>query len=780
MQKENKNYDTPDLLNNNPKKNIDYLKLLEKEERYHQMFQFSPNSIIIHDFDMNILDANNKAVNELGYSKKELLEKKIYELNPNKELRNSSKVLAAMKGKKLLTVETTFMRKDGSVFLAESTPCKYMLRGKLIIHVVIRDITKRKKAEQDLKESENKYKRLVENSPFITYGYSKEGEFYASAKIYDILGIKPSEIKNNPSLWINLIVKEDFHKVKNVLENLKEGSSFNIEYRIKDRSGNLHWFRDCSTTCYKNENDIIVEGIAEDITNIKISEQKLKEIQKNLQDVVGNSPDGIIVADSNGQHKYVNKKLTDIINYSEAESLELTIKDITPADELEKYAKMDKSIIKGEKIPNLYQRTIIAKGGAQIPIEIRTTSTTWKGEKCGLIFITDITEREKAEKALKKAKEHAENCDRLKSAFLANMSHEIRTPMNGIIGFANLLKEPNLTGKQQQQYISIIEKSGDRMLNIINDIINISKIESGLMELSLKKSNINQQIEYIYTFFKPEIEAKGIKFSFKNHFAFSDSIIKTDREKLFAILTNLVKNAIKFTKNGSIEFGYTKSEKFLKFYVKDTGIGINGERQKAIFDRFVQADISDKQALQGAGLGLAISKAYAEMLGGKMWVESEEGNGSIFYFTIPYDVGLKKTDLLIDSNTNIDSGIKIKNLKILIAEDDEASYLLMNTILKKVCDDLLHAKTGVETIEFCRNNPDIDLVLMDIRMPDMDGYEATRQIRQFNKNIIIVAQTAYGLVGDKEKAIKSGCNEYLPKPIIKSKLFSLIKTYFIK
>ena len=378
------------------------------------------------------------------------------------------------------------------------------------------------------------------------------------------------------------------------------------------------------------------------------------------------------------------------------------------------------------------------------------------------------------------AKEKAEESDRLKSAFLANMSHEIRTPMNGILGFADLLKEPNLTGEKQQKYIRIIEKGGARMLNIINDIISISKIESGQVEVNIQESNINEQIEYIYTFFKPEIEAKGMKFFFNNTLPSKEAFIKTDREKVFAILTNLIKNAIKYTNKGSVEFGYTIKSKFLEFYVKDTGVGINRDKQKVIFERFMQADITDKNALQGAGLGLSISKAYVEILGGELWVESKIGSGSIFYFTLPYDVDLKQSNKTINDSTNGGLETQIKNLKILIVEDDETSDLLLSTMLENNYHEILHVKNGFEAIDFCRNDSEIDLVLMDIKMPVMDGYEATRQIRKFNNNVIVFAQTAYGLAGDREKAMLAGCNDYLPKPIEKKKLLSLIEQYFLK
>jgi signal transduction histidine kinase len=261
----------------------------------------------------------------------------------------------------------------------------------------------------------------------------------------------------------------------------------------------------------------------------------------------------------------------------------------------------------------------------------------------------EVEQRKQAEKELTKALERAKESDRLKSAFLANMSHEIRTPMNGILGFAELLKEPGLTGEQQQGYIEIIEKSGARMINIINDIVDISKIESGLMKVSLKETNINDQLDFVYQIFKREAEQKGLHLVLSKSITLSDTIIKTDREKLYAVLTNLVKNAIKYTLKGSIEFGVVNNrtyqselnegcrsdDRFLCFFVHDTGIGIRKDRQEAIFDRFIQADVVDKMARQGAGLGLAISRAYVEMLGGKIWVESEFGNGSAFYFTIP-------------------------------------------------------------------------------------------------------------------------------------------------
>ncbi|MCZ4695264.1 ATP-binding protein [Ancylomarina euxinus] len=400
------------------------------------------------------------------------------------------------------------------------------------------------------------------------------------------------------------------------------------------------------------------------------------------------------------------------------------------------------------------------------------------GRKLIISIAKDVTERKLNEVELIQAKEKAEKSDALKSAFLANMSHEIRTPMNGILGFADLLKEPQLNSEEQQKYIQIIEKSGVRMLNIINDIIDISKIESGLMEMNIKESNINKQIEYIYTFFKPEVEAKNMRFTFNTPLPLEEAIIKTDREKLFAVLTNLVKNAIKYSEKGFIDIGYVKTGKHMEFYVKDTGIGIEKDRQQAIFKRFVQADISDKEARQGAGLGLAISKAYVEMLGGKFWVESEIDKGSTFYFTVPCELELKETTIASTELADGELDSQIRNLNILVAEDNEESALLLSILLKRNCDKISYVKNGYEAVEFCHNNPDVDMVFMDVKMPQMDGYEATQKLRQFNKDIVIISQTAFGLAGDKEKAIEAGCNGYISKPINKRELMILIERYF--
>lgn len=409
--------------------------------------------------------------------------------------------------------------------------------------------------------------------------------------------------------------------------------------------------------------------------------------------------------------------------------------------------------------------------------------------KC-LITMLDITKQKRIENELVKAKEKAEEGDRLKSAFLANMSHEIRTPMNGILGFTELLKTHKLSEKKHHRYIDIVEESGVRMLSIINDIISISKIESEQVEISISETNINKQLEYIYRFFKLEAEKKKLHLSFKPGLSDDEANVKTDREKLYAVLTNLVKNSIKFTTEGSIQFGYQKKGNDLEFFVTDTGSGISEHGRKFVFERFRQENDTSSRSYEGAGLGLAISKAYVEMLGGKIWIETDiekikqnnhsNKNGTTICFTIPF-LPVKNLETQAAPILN-GYAIKIpeKKLKILIVEDDEISSLLLSKMVENFTGEFLKAATGYEAVETCRQNSDVDLILMDISMPEMDGYEATRQIRQFNQNVIIIAQTAHALYGDKEKAITAGCNDYVSKPLNLTALSKMIDRQFQK
>ncbi|PLX03011.1 MAG: hypothetical protein C0595_08545 [Marinilabiliales bacterium] len=412
----------------------------------------------------------------------------------------------------------------------------------------------------------------------------------------------------------------------------------------------------------------------------------------------------------------------------------------------------------------------------EFPIEISLSEWESGTSKFYTAIIRDITDRKKTENDLIKAKNKAEESDRLKSAFLANMSHEIRTPMNGIIGFSELLKEPMLSGEEQLEYISHIEVSSNRMLNIINDIISISTLESGDIEVIEKETNVNEIIDDVFGSLKQIAEYKNLEVIISKELPNERSVIITDKSKLRVVLEKLVSNAIKFTEKGGIEIGYKlKQTSELEFWVKDTGIGIPISRQRAIYERFIQADIKDLRAHQGAGLGLTIAKSYIDLLGGEIWQKSIVGEGSCFYFTIPYKVSGTTQESKNKSNEifkNLNN-----NLKVLIAEDDILSQEFLSISIEKITREILIAENGQEAIDICSSNPDIDLVLMDIKMPIMNGYEATKKIREFNKDVIIIAQTAFAMPEDIKNAFEAGCNEHIAKPVRTENLIQLLNQY---
>lgn len=381
----------------------------------------------------------------------------------------------------------------------------------------------------------------------------------------------------------------------------------------------------------------------------------------------------------------------------------------------------------------------------------------------------------KRNRQLTLAKEKAEENERLKTIFLQNMSHEIRTPMNGIIGFLELLKEPNLDDVSRQKHIEIIIKSGKRLLTTINNIIEISKIDSDQISVHPTKVNIPEVMEFYYNFFKPQAREKKIDLKLFQKLPEDHTLTLTDNFIFDNILTNLISNAIKFTHEGYVEFGNRLEDNKIIFYVKDTGIGIPKERQKAIFDRFVQGNLSITRPHEGSGLGLAIVRAYVKALNGDIWIESEIGKGSTFFFSLPY-IKAELEEAEKESGNNL-LQVTSKELKILVAEDDNISFLFIKQILKQPEIEVLRAKSGKESVDILKENPQIDLVLMDIKMPLMNGIDATKAIREFNKKVPIIIQTAYISSGDKEKAMEAGCNDYITKPIDKDRLLQLIRKY---
>jgi PAS domain S-box-containing protein len=385
--------------------------------------------------------------------------------------------------------------------------------------------------------------------------------------------------------------------------------------------------------------------------------------QEEMRLIFNTSPDAAIITRmEDGQIVEANEAYSTISGYTHQEIQDKSTLDINIWKDLSDRNRVVEQL-KKQGFCNNYEAIFVRKNGSEL-VGLMSAKIISIQDKPHIISLTrDVTDRRQTERLLNEkseeievqneelmkmnevllqAKLKAEESERLKTAFLANMSHEIRTPMNGILGFTELLKEPNLTGDEQKRYIDIIEKGGERLLRIINDIISISRIESGQMEIDLGPTDINEQLDFIRSFFEPEVTGKGLRLISAAGLPGNESVIISDREKVYAVLTNLVKNAIKFTESGSIEFGYVcktgadyGTDSWLEFFVRDSGPGIPEDQQEAIFERFIQADTADRQVLQGSGLGLAISRAYIEMLGGRIWVKSEPGKGSVFFFTLP-------------------------------------------------------------------------------------------------------------------------------------------------
>jgi PAS domain S-box-containing protein len=390
-------------------------------------------------------------------------------------------------------------------------------------------------------------------------------------------------------------------------------------------------------------------------------------------------------------------------------------------------------------------------------------------------LIESIERIKKINEELNEAKLNAEESYRLKSAFLANMSHEIRTPMNGIIGFSELLKSPKLPEEKREYYSGIIIDSSKQLLIIVNDILDISQIETGKVSLVYEDVIINDLINILFAFFEPQTGSKAIKLHSHKPLSNSLSTICTDKTRLRQVLTNLLNNAIKFTHEGHIKFGYKVIDDNMEFFVEDTGIGIPEDLHEKVFEPFRQAELEITNHYGGTGLGLTISRKLVELLGGKIWLESQRGRGSVFYFTIPYNsnfLGVKNTEKQEKMVSN-----KFYDMVILVVEDDDVNYLFLETVLSKNNIKIHRALNGIEAVELCRNNPNIKLVLMDIKLPFMNGYEAARRIKQQNPNMPIIAQTAYAMCEDRKKAIEAGCDDYISKPIIKSELLKLIEKY---
>lgn len=744
--------------------------------RFQTIFEQAPIGISLSNpSTKELIEINQKLAEIVGRSMQEIKETGWMKITHPDDLQEDLAQLERLNSGEVdqFKVKKRYIRPDGSFVWVNliTTTLITEEKGRPQILRLIEDIT-------DQINNEDKIRILtsaVEQSPVSIVITGIDGQIeYVNPKFSQITGYSSEEaIGQNPRILKSGTKPSEDYKI--LWETITSGQEWHGEFLNVKKNGE-HYFESASISPVFDENGKIAHYIVvkEDITDRKKKEEQIN----TLSTVVEQSPLMILITDRSGKIEYINSEFSRFMQYTSEEILGTTPRVFKQKHHTkESYERMWKTLQTAQVWQSEFQNrkkdgTVFWENVTIFPL-IGSNGFTSNY----IIIKENINEKKELISELIAAKEKAEESDRLKTSFLANMSHEIRTPMNGILGFTELLKEPNLSGNEQKFYIQVIEESGTRMLNLMNNLINISRIESGEINVFLTNYDIKYKLEHIFNFFIKEAEQKGLQLKLINDFHFNDSVIRTDGQKLDAIVINLVKNAIKFTKEGSVEFGCEWKEDHFLFYVRDTGVGIAREYHEIIFDRFRQASESLSRPYEGAGLGLSISRAYTEILGGRIWVESEVGKGSVFYFTLSTkelqsDTGQIHSDLISFPKSSLTQGVKI-----LMVEDDDISMNFIEIVISAFTSNLLKARSGVEAVEIAKNNPDIALIMMDIKMPLMDGLEATKQIRKFNSEVIIVAQTAYSLTGDREKALEAGCNDYLSKPIKKEELEAKLKMH---
>jgi CheY-like chemotaxis protein/nitrogen-specific signal transduction histidine kinase len=394
------------------------------------------------------------------------------------------------------------------------------------------------------------------------------------------------------------------------------------------------------------------------------------------------------------------------------------------------------------------------------------------------VVFADNTKRKKQQLKIIKDKKRVENSDRIKNNFISNLSHEIRTPMNGILGFTEFLSDPNLSETKRKHYITIIQNSGKQLMRTMDDLLEFSKLGTKQVSLIENEICLNNIILELFTLFNIKARENKIPLYLKTGLSDTESTVLIDETKLKNVLSNLLENALKFTKQGYIEFGYNKVDSDLVMYVKDTGVGIKPERQKSVFERFSKEEEESSKNIGGLGLGLWIAKENTELLGGKIALKSKKNEGTTFFVKLPYT----PIESYEEPNNPVSSFKEYEetdfhNCNILIAEDEEINFLYLEILLRKHINlncNIFHAKDGAEAVAICKDNDEIDFVFMDLKMPQMDGFEAVKLIKEFRPKLPVVAQTAFSSTDDKEKVFDAGFDDFISKPISKEDLSVII------
>lgn len=637
----------------------------------------------------------------------------------------------------------------------------------------------RRQASEDLRASEESYRGLFNSISSAVYIINREGRFIdVNQGALDMYGYPKERFVGETPEFLSAPGKNNTIDNKEVIRRTFEGNPQVIEFWGIRSNGDVFpkEIRFYPGNYFGRE---VVIAIANDITEqySMISQMvTAREVAENnllkINSIISAFPDSIFIFDSQSNliesfsnhsdgllenyFSNLNKpSYEDDISNSIAGIIRTNTALVLNSGRLQKFEYSLPE--RGNRI--FYEFTMVKRAHGQVLVVARNT-----------------TERMELLEALTKAKEKAEESDRLKTSFLHNISHEIRTPMNGIVGFTNLLTQPGIRETDKEEYRSIINSCSNQLLSIITDIVSIATLEAGQEKIRDSKTNINELMQIVFLQLNSRAVEKNLSLSFSCGLANYESDVITDETKLNQIISNLVNNAIKFTSSGSVTFGYTLENGFLKFLVEDTGIGIPVEMREVIFDRFRQLHSKTSGNSGGTGLGLSISKSYVELLGGKIWLESEPGSGSKFFFTIPFKPLYNQKNSVSEDKPDKHESQLSGNL-ILIAEDEYFNFRLLIKMLHNYGLEFIHTDNGADAVRICAENQNIDLVLMDIKMPGMDGFEATRRIRETNRKVVIIAQTALALAGDRDKALEAGCNDYITKPVQKEELLSKLMRY---
>lgn len=638
------------------------------------------------------------------------------------------------------------------------------------------------------RESNDRFDKAIEASSDGLWDWNLiTNEIYYSPRWKAILGYEYEELPNDFSVWETLTAPEDVTRSWNQLSQLIDGEieKFDIEFKMKHEMG--HWVDIQSrANVFRNEKGEAnrVVGTHTDITERKEAERRIRQSEEELRindsryrkaeemGKVGNWEYNIQTtefwASDESKRIYGYRLNKDAFTTEEVESC-------IPERERVHQALID--LIEHEKPYNLEFDIITNDTGERKTITSKAElikDTNGHPLKIAGV-IQDVTSRILFEKELVLAKEKAEEANALKTEFLHNMSHEIRTPMNGIMGFSDLLNELEDISEVQKNYTAIIQNSSAQLLRIIDDILEISTLETKQLSVQNSEFDLNQLIMEIFAIYDLKSKERKLPLYIKKGLSIDNSRIIADKTKLHKILSNLIDNAFKFTSSGKIEFGYSIKDSKIIFFVSDTGIGISKDKQEKIFSRFSQENKEIARRYGGLGLGLSIAKENTELLGGTISVDSEKGKGTTFFVEIPY-----KTNEISSEECSVSQKNKAdltETIHILIAEDEEVNYLHLEATLYRVPNatfQFYHAINGEEAVEMCLKNNEIDIVLMDIKMPVMNGYLATKKIKAHKPEMPIIAQTAYSTSSEKELALQHGCDDFISKPINKEMLLQLI------